>query len=292
LAYSYFLAETHTLLPFYNKHGINFVFVLYPGGAFGLNNKGSDEMLKEIFASKYFKKVITTKNVTYDYLISKGLCPTEKIVQMKGILQITPEQALPHEYFSIDKKNLDICFVAHKYSERGEDKGYDLFIDTAKILSKKADNIMFHVIGDFNKHDINIEGLEGRIIFYGLKRPDFLLDFYSKMDIFLSPNRPYRLYEGNFDGFPLGGDSSICGTALFATDELNQNVYLEEGKEFVKIQPNIKDIVKKIYHYYEKPSELIKLARRGQQKMQYEFDLDEQLKDRVNLFHDLQNGDE
>ncbi len=84
LAYSYFLAETFTLLPFYERFNIPFVFILYPGGAFGLNNSSSDAMLRRIFASPCFRKVITTQRVTREYLFNHNLCELERIEHLYG----------------------------------------------------------------------------------------------------------------------------------------------------------------------------------------------------------------
>lgn len=284
LAYVLFLAETYTLLPFLEKNKINFIFVLYPGGAFGLNNQSSDNMLKEIFRSKYFKKVITTKNVTYDYIIKKKLCPKSKISPMNGILQFKQEEVLDRKYYSKDKETMDICFVGHKYSKRGIDKGYDLFIDSAKKLAKECKKIRFHVVGQFNDEDIDISEIRDKIKFYGLQKPDFLLKLYTNIDIFVSPNRPYVLYEGSFDGFPIGGDAGFCGVALFVTDPLKQNIYLNNKKEFIEIKADTSDIARKVKYYYERPEELIKLSKCGQKRMQKEFNMDEQLNMRIELF--------
>jgi glycosyltransferase involved in cell wall biosynthesis len=287
LAYSFFLAETYTLLPFYEKHKINFVFVLFPGGAFGLNNQGSDDMLKAIFASKYFKKVIVTKNITHDYLISKKLCPSKKIAQLRGFVQYnTQDQLIEKRLYKKDKKTFDICFVAAKYSQQGIDKGYDVFIEVAKKLAKQHKDIRFHVIGGFDEKDIDVSDIKNKITFYGFKRPDFLRDFYAGMDILLSPNRHGKLYEGNFDGFPLGADAGYMGVALFVTDELNQNIYYNKD-EIVIINHNADDITKKISYYYKNTDELYELSQKCQKATMRAFDVETQCIERVNLFKSI-----
>ncbi len=74
LAYTYFLAETYTLLPFLQKNKIPFVFLLNPGGGFGINNDSSDRMLMKIFSSDWFRKVIVSQEYFKEYLIKKRLC--------------------------------------------------------------------------------------------------------------------------------------------------------------------------------------------------------------------------
>jgi hypothetical protein len=267
LAYSYFLAETYTLLPFYKKNKIPFVFVLFPGGAFGLNNISSDKMLKSIFSSKYFRGVITTQPVTLDYINNNFNIDKEKIFfRIGGYNQLSSFKIIPKKKYNIDKNTFDICFCAFKYSERGIDKGYDLFVDTARYFYNKYSDIQFHVLGNFDENDIDVSDIKNRIFFYGPKQPEFFIEFFSKIDIFLSPNRLYKLYPGNFDGFPLGGDCMICGVALFTTDELNNNRGIFNDNEIVIIKPNLYDIVNKIDFYYKNIDKLYELSENGQKK--------------------------
>jgi len=269
LAYSYFLSETYTLLPFYNKNKIPFIFVLYPGGAFGINNPSSDKMLQNIFKSKYFTGVITTQKITHEYLTENFNIDNNKIhYYFGGYPQFDKSIVLPKIKYKQDKKTFDVCFVAFKYSERGVDKGYDLFIESAKYLTNKYNDIRFHVVGNFDEKDIDVSDIKDKIIFYGTKRPDFLLQFYSEMDIRLSPCRPGKLFQGNFDGFPLGSEAMYCGTALFATDELNNNRGQISEDSFVLIKPDINDINTKLEYYYNNVNELYELSYRGQKESQ------------------------
>lgn len=285
LSYSYFLGETYVLLPFYEKHKIPFVFVLYPGGGFGLNNGKSDAMLRRIFQSTCFRGVIVTQQITRDYLLGKKLCPTDKIDYIYGgFVQFKKKDVKPKQYYKKDKQTFDICFVAAKYSERGVDKGYDLFIETAKRLCKKTDDIMFHVIGGFDETDIDISDIRSRITFYGYKQPGFLAGFYRKMDIFLAPNRPFQLFEGNFDGFPLGIDSGYCGVALFVADELHMNHDYTDGRDIVIIPLDAKKIANEILGQYNNLDSFYKMSNRGMQTTQRLFDIDYQIGQRTAFF--------
>jgi glycosyltransferase involved in cell wall biosynthesis len=192
---------------------------------------------------------------------------------------------LPKKRYREDKVTFDICFVAKQYSEKGKDKGYDLFIEVAKQIIERTDDIYFHVVGNFDETDIDISGFEGRIIFYGLREPEFLRQFYCGMDIFLSPNRPFRLYEGNFDGFPLGGDAGYCGVARFVADELNMNEHYKNGEEIVIIDLQSEHITAKIMEYYEHPTRLYELALAGQKKAQMLLDRDSQVERRLDIFN-------
>ena len=291
LAYSIFLCTTYTLLPFYNKNKIPFMFVLYPGGGFGLDNPSSDKMLKAVCQSPYFKGVICTQPITYDYLIKKQFCKPEQIhFEFGGYLQFQPQDIPEKQYYPNDKKTLDICFVAAKYSVQGVDKGYDLFIDTAKQLIKKYSFVHFHVVGGFDETDIPIDELKDKITFYGYLQPHQLSRFYSKMDICLSPNRPFKLFQGNFDGFPLAVEATCFQTVLATTDELNNNQgYYIDGKELIIIRPEINDILSKIEPLLKNTERLYSIGHSGAIKT---FDIMNPQKRAKNIIEFLkQNAD-
>ena len=289
LAYSFFLAETYVLLPFYEKNKIPFVFILYPGGAFGLHNIKSDQMLEGIFNSEYFRAVIVTQKITEDYLLEKKLCSKEKMHYIHGgFSQFNKEDIKQKKYFKKDKKTFDICFVSGKYSEQGKDKGYDLFIESARELCKKADDIRFHVVGGLTIEDIELGDIASKVTFYGYKKPEFLSSFYASIDILLSPNRPSMLYEGNFDGFPLAIDAPFCGVAQFASDELgmNRGQFIEE-EEIVIVPLNAKSIAVKVLFYYNNPKKLYELSEKGQIKTIKLFSIKQQANERIKVFNKL-----
>ncbi len=285
LAYVIFLSAAYSLLEFFEKNKVPFIFVLYPGGSFGLNNEKSDMMLREVFESKYFRGVIVTQKITRDYLIDNKLCPDSKISFIYGgFVQFGKSDVVQKKYYKKDKKTFDVCFVGHKYLDKGVDKGYDLFIETARLLSKTNNDIRFHVIGGFGPGDIDLGESKDRIKFYGVKPPKFLRMFYSKMDILLSPNRPFQHYVGNFDGFPIGADAGYCGVARLVSDELNMNTFFQDGKDIVLIPLNPYKISETIMQYYNNPNKLYKLSKKGQEVTQELWDIDRHVKERLNIF--------
>jgi glycosyltransferase involved in cell wall biosynthesis len=290
LAYTYFLAETYTMLPFLEKNRIPFVFLLNPGGAFGFDNDGSDAMLHRVCSSPYFRKVIVNQRLLEEYLLKKQLCAAEHIIyDFSGSAQFKPEDVLPKRQYGSDKDTFDICFVAAKYSPKGVDKGYDLFIAAAKRLATRHPDIRFHVVGGFDEHEIDVTDIKDVITFYGYLPPGDLPRFYTGMDIFLSPNRPFKLYEGNSDGFPLSAGAMYCGVAGFNADELHMNTEFD-ADEVVIVRTQAADIVKKIDYFYNHPQELYAISRRGQQKAQAFYDIEDHISRRIRLFKELVKG--
>lgn len=270
------------------KYEIPFIFTLYPGGGFVLNDKESDDKLKRVCNSKYFQKVIVTQQITYDYLIEKGFCKKEQIEFIYGV--VTPKEILNNKqnhkkYYQKGKDTLDLCFVAHKYSEKGIDKGYDLFIETAKKLASKYDKINFHIIGGFSENDIEVSELGEKIKFYGIQTSDWLRSFYKNMDLILSPNRPFQLSKGSFDGFPTGActEAMINGVVLLCTDELKQNMKFKDKEDLIIIKPEVSNIIETIEYLYHNPYKIIEIARQGRKKAKDIYKKESQIKPRIEL---------
>ncbi|WP_211922689.1 hypothetical protein, partial [Solidesulfovibrio aerotolerans] len=49
-----------------------------------------------------------------------------------------------------DRRQLNICFVAQRYSPTGIEKGYDVFAAIVRALGNRQD-IAFHVVGGFDR---------------------------------------------------------------------------------------------------------------------------------------------
>ena len=152
LFYCIFLNNIISNLEWIEKFKISFIFTLYPGGGFQINNEKVDYQLNKVFSSPMFKKVIVTQQITLDYLINKNLCKIENIEFIFG--GVVPQKSINRNLndkksYLINKETFDICFCAAKYSNKGKDKGYDVFIDFAHKIAAKFDFIRFHIIGGF-----------------------------------------------------------------------------------------------------------------------------------------------
>jgi glycosyltransferase involved in cell wall biosynthesis len=286
--YTVFLNNAYFLIDEIEKLKIPLIFTLYPGGGFGLENAESDKKLQRVTSSPCFKKVIVTQKITYDYLVNNGFCTEDQIVFIYGVVTSLEKINNPigeTRHYGSDKDTLDICFGAFKYTPQGIDKGYDVFIKTAKILSKKYSNIQFHVFGGFTKEDISVTELGDRIKFYGPHDSAWLDKFFEDKDIILSPNRPGMIYEGSFDGFPTGTctEAALRETAIFCTDDLNQNLHFINNEEIVLISHEPDEIASTVEFYLEHPEELTKIGKNGRQKVKDLYGYEKQIKPRVTL---------
>jgi glycosyltransferase involved in cell wall biosynthesis len=285
LVYAVFLHNAYTFLEDVERSGAPFIFTLYPGGRFKLRQEDSDRMLRAVLSSPCFLQVIATQRVTYQYLLELGICRPEQIEFVQGGLFPVNQPKVPRRYYKHDKDSFDICFVANKYMRGGIDKGFDVFLDVARRLAALHSDVRFHVVGAFDASDGDMTGLDGIISFYGLRPTDFFPDFYAGMDMILSPNKPFVLSEGAFDGFPTGScvEAGMSGVPLFCTDPLQLNTSLRDGEEIVIIPEDADGIVELIEPYYQDPSRLEEMGKKGQAALRREYDTTVQMAPRLRL---------
>lgn len=288
LIYFVFLQNAYAFMDTLRHSGTPFVFTLYPGGGFLVDQPQTDETLRRVCSLPNLRKIITTQKLSHQYLIERQFLDPERVEFIYGGVfpsSRLAQAAVTRKFYRQDKQTLDICFVAFKYMARGVDKGYDVFVEVARKLSRAHDDIVFHVVGSFDESDIDVSELQGRIKFYGLKTTDFFPQFYAGMDMILAPNVPFVLIPGAFDGFPTGGciEAGLCGVAVFCTDVLNQNVAFKEGEEIVIVPRDADEICELINTYYQDYERLVRLARRGQEAFTKIFAIETQLEKRLGI---------
>ena len=292
LFYTVFISNAFNYLPIFEINNKPFIFTLYPGGGFCIDNAIQDQKLFIVCNSHLFKKMIVTQKITYDYVIRKGFTTPDKIEFIYGGITDTDyyrNHPFQKKYYKHDKDTFDICFVAAKYMVKGIDKGFDIFIEVCKMLSKINNDIKFHVVGGFNENDIDVLEIKDRIHFYGMRNFEFFPNFYSNMDMIISPNKPFILAPGSFDGFPTGCcvDAGLNGTAILCTDPLNQNIVFEDDKDICLITANISDITDRVIYYMNNLDRLYSLSSNGQKKLFEVYDIEKQMDRRIQLLEEF-----
>jgi glycosyltransferase involved in cell wall biosynthesis len=288
LFYCVFINNIFANLGWIEKHKIPFVFTLYPGGGFEVDETNSDMKLKRVFGSTMFRKVIVTQNYTEDYLLNNDFCKPEQIEYVFG--GVVPQNSLQKDVtdkksYLINKGTFDACFCAAKYTARGEDKGYDVFIEFAHKIAAKYDFIRFHVIGGFDENDIDIVQIKDKIHFYGYQKFDALSTIYMNMDVLVSPNKPFVLGKGAFDGFPLGTvvEAALNGVVTLISDELSQNSIFVTNEELIIIENKSGSIEREIIDLIHNPEKLYLISEKGRAKFMEVYSNEIQMKPRIEL---------
>ena len=290
LFYCIFLNNIFHNLNWLEKHKIPFIFTLYPGGGFQINDVQSDTKLRQVLSSGMFRKVIVTQRFTRDYLLDNNLCHQSEVAYIYGgvvpqlSIQRKPEKKEFHD-------NLNICFCAAKNMPNGEDKGYDIFIAVMRKIITKFNNVHCHVIGGFNENDIDVTEFKDKIHFYGYQEFEKLSNIFRRMHIIISPNRPFILNKGSFDGFPLGTvvEAVFNGCVAIVTDSLKQNEYFVHNEDIIIVDHDQKTIENEIIDLIHNRNRLNSISSKGKIKFKEIFSHKNQLQDRFDLLRDSIN---
>ena len=301
LAFLNFLNNAHQFLPALQQYRVPFVLTLYPGGGFGLDEPESDAKLAAVLACPLLQALIVTQGVTQDYVqrfaAGRGLA-LPPLHRIDGVV-VNPlylEVEAPARDAMADKAVLDICFVAERYMPQGANKGYPAFIAAALALADCA-RLRWHIVGGgYTADELDITALGQRIQFHGrLDTPD-LRQFYAGMDLIISPNQPFLLHPGNFDGFPTGCcvEASLCGVAVMATDALGQNpgyvdadtMLLLETSANTALAPQIEARVRQLY---ADPTALKRIGQAGQTLTRQLYAPERQIGQRQHILRTVAN---
>ncbi len=268
-----------------------FAFTLYPGGGFQIGDKLSDDKLRRVCGSPLFQRVIVTQPLTRDYLLKVHALPPSNILYLPGGMVPRAAFVAPKKrrHFGIDKASLDIGFVANRYTPTGEDKGYDLFVETADALSRNGVNATYHVVGPWDANIIPLGDLATRFLFHGFVSTEKLRELGQMLDLILSPNRPGILGEGAFDGFPTGGcvEVGLQEAAIFCTDVLKLNTEFRDGVDLVLVEPNVDDIMRRLLPILQYTNSLAKIGQNGRTRLKQIFGRERQLAPRLAVLRTM-----
>lgn len=269
------------------ENNIPFVFSLTPGGGFEFDNYEIDLKLKELFSSPVFKKVIVTQKIVKEYLIRKKLCEPNKIEFIFGV--VVPQETIYRINNKSEKITFDILFCASKYMPLGLDKGYDDFISIAHKLFKFSDKIRFHVVGGFNEYDIDISEIKDVISFYDYQNSEKLNNIFKNIDIIVSPNKPFILRKGAFDGFPLAVtvEAVLSGAVAIVNDYFCEGSIFNNNEEIIITDGDVETYVEKIKFLFENPDKKNLISELGRKKFIEIYKNENQMLSRVKILESI-----
>ena len=290
--YAIFLNNIVQYVEAIERTGKPFAFTLYPGGGFGAGDALSDGKLHRVFGSPSFHSVIVTQPFTRDYLLKIDALTPSRIRYLPGGMVPLSAFAAPRRRrrFGINKASLDIGFVANRYTAIGEDKGYDLFVEVAKVLDREGVNAAYHVVGPWDAGIIPLGELSRRFVFHGFVRTERLRQIGQMLDLILSPNRVGILAAGAFDGFPTGScvEVGLQETAIFCTDVLKLNMDFRDGIDLVLVEPNVDHIVPQLLRLIQQPTLLARIGKSGRTRLIQVFSRERQLPPRLAVLRSLE----
>jgi lipopolysaccharide transport system ATP-binding protein len=273
LAYITFLNNAHAYLDDITRHSVPFVLNLYPGGGLGLDDAQSDQKLLRVLASPLLKAIIVTQPVVERYLTQLAQAHELRLPPMhmvQGVV-VNPDYFDPTltrhgPRYGQGKDTLDVCFVAESYMPGAANKGFPEFMAAMQRLADLPQLRMHVVGGGYTAAELQAPGLGRPVHHHGRLPTAQLREFYGKMDLIVSPNRPGQLHLGNFDGFPTGAcvEAALCEVAVMATDALQQNPgYVDQQSIFLldhNGEPLPEQIERTVRHLAVHPEQLSQLA--------------------------------
>jgi glycosyltransferase involved in cell wall biosynthesis len=271
--------------PFLELQSVPFVLELYPGFGLRLNDRESNRRLDAAIGSKCFRKVIVTQINALEYVRRRYDLPASQLIYKYGFVADDTVWPDPPRRGSDDGR-LELAFVAHNYTEAGRDKGYDVFIDSARRLQGSLPGrVRLHVVGSWGPSDYPLGALvPGRdIFFHGSRTQPFFRTLHQGIDAIVSPNRANMTGHGAFDGFPTASvvDAMMCGAAAFITDPLRLNHELRTNREFVLIEPDADSTAEAILRTFRSPGEMARIGERGRLAVRRLFSLESQMRPRI-----------
>lgn len=267
LFYTIFLSNIYDCLPLLEARQTPFVFKLYLGGEWCVGNPDSDRMLDRVLQSPQFRHVITVDPATRDYLAEKWPQAAIRASYQPGWM-VDTETLYSAGSSRNPAPSQRICFVGMKSAPGGKNKGFDVFVETAKRLAQLMPSLEFHVVGNCDAGDADVSELGSRIIFHGVKTQDFFPGFYADMDLILSPNRPHLLAPGHLEGAPnvTNVEAGLCGCLVVMTDQSKLNVLFKPDQDLVVVPHDPAAIVRCLQELYADPSRMSRLARQGRER--------------------------
>lgn len=301
LAYTVFVNQADQFFMQMQVPAQKLAFTLYPGGGFELGGARSDGMLRRLFSDPRLERVVTTQRTSYEYLIERGFCKEDRIVHIYGGLVPTamnpPEVDFEARRRERSQRALQVCFVAHRYTATGAEKGYDVLVDVMKALAHE-EGVHFHIVGGYDASVLDLGDVRN-VTFHGPQPAAFFPSFYAQMDIILSPNAALSALNksgvGSFDGFPTGAvlEAGLHGVAMFMSDVLGMNQHIDgkpifvPGEDAVIIDRQVDQIAEAIRTHMSEPDALEKMAQKGRLRLLQHFARDAQMQPRFELMQTL-----
>ncbi len=295
LLYGVFLNNIYRVINEVEERRIPFYFTLYPGGGFGIGDVESNNKLDRVVFSPDLKSVVVTQKLTFDYLSRRYGKELPTIVDIYGVPldgMSTAISGLEKKYYGEEGRDVfNVCFVANKYMPDGLNKGMPDFREMASCLLGKFEDVCFYIVGNWDESDFYIKGYEEKFKFLGGLEIDALQSLYQEMDVIVSPHHPFKLYPGNFDGFPTTCvvEAALCGVVMLVYDDLLMNSHYKNWSDIIIVDNNPNALVSAILKLKNNPVKLRSIGRQGKQRVEILFSSDTQIKPRVSLMGKLWN---
>jgi glycosyltransferase involved in cell wall biosynthesis len=287
-----FLNNAALFLDDIETHHLPFVLTLYPGGGLNLGEAEAESKLSRVLASPQLRHVITTQPMVTRHVraLGGGTVPVTEVLGLTvDPAYLSPGPGFRQSYYGSGKEQLDVSFVAHRYTADGADKGFPVFVESVRLLQDSGLPVRGHVVGGYGPEDVAPSQAELQLSFHGVLSTPELRSFFDDMDLIISPTTPGVLAPGSFDGFPTGScvEAALSGVAMLASDPMHQNRVFTDRRDVHISEPTAPDVVRRIAEMLAEPDGLRRVAQAGLRTARGAYGVDAQLWPRRKIIESL-----
>jgi glycosyltransferase involved in cell wall biosynthesis len=277
-----FLNNAAYFLDDLERHGLPFVVTLYPGGGLNLGEAEAEAKLRRVLGSPQLRHVITTQPIVTQHVLSargSAVPVTELVGLAVDPTYLSPGPGFRTSYFGSGKDRLDVCFVAHRYTADGADKGFPVFLEAVRLLQNAGLQVLGHIVGGYDPWDVSSSHSHLDLRFSSVLSTPELREFFMGMDLIISPTTPGLLAPGSFDGFPTGScvEAALSGVGVIASDPLNQNRVFTDRRDIHMPVASAPDVVQRIHEILAETDGLRRVAQAGLRTARRAYGVDAQL---------------
>lgn len=206
-------------------------------------------------------KIFFQNNANLEFMKSKGIgTDNSELIPGSGV---NLKEFKPYEFPS--DKTIEFAYVGRIMKE----KGFDQYIDAAKVIRKEYKNTKFHVCGPYEDdyEDLINELIKDKTIVYDGYVED-MKKVYKKVQCTVHPT----YYPEGLSNVLL--ESSACARAIITTNRPGCKEIIEDGKNgFVVNEKDSYDLIKKIEKFISLTNnQRKKLGLNARKKVEKEFD--------------------
>lgn len=221
------------------------------------------KLYRKAFNSEYIKKVFFQNDQSKSFFVSKGIGNPSCFERIPGSgVNLEKYQVLP---YPADDEDIHFLFVARIMKE----KGILNYIEAARTIREKNQNIYFHVLGNCEKSLLDLiqkENCNQTIIYHG--QVNNVLDFQRISCCTIQPS----YYPEGMSNVIL--EAAACARPVITTNHPGCKEGVEDGKTGFVFEPrNTTSLVLAIERFLSMSNEeRAKMGLAGRQKMETEYD--------------------
>jgi glycosyltransferase involved in cell wall biosynthesis len=225
------------------------------------------------------------------------LCAGAYVASDFDVIRSYPGKKLKWGYFpekaneSYIKPELSECIKLCWAGRLIELKHSEYAIETARSLAEKGYNFRLDIVGDGNKRSdlealISQYGLRDKVIMHGGKRPDEVLTYMQKADVFL--------FTSNYlEGWgAVVNEAMQCGCAVVASNEAGAVPFLiQDGVNGLSYDNGSLDAMQaKVLYLFENRDKIREFGKRAQESIEKWWNAENAARELIRFAKEYMNG--